>query len=180
MAPILPKNQTHDDCQSFDTCRNPATAVTSLGSTGWPGEPQSTWQPVDANGVRYADGSSPASQRRRSLQDQAHLRVSISGLAVRLAQPPTGARCSHFPLQPVCQGCESYETGGETTLSQAVLLAGSPASASEDVESACTSSCSASLSSLINRVTIANRKLAERPHISTATILSIGHSVRHV
>src|SRR5580704_2674894 len=22
------KNQTHDDCQSFDTCRNPATAVT--------------------------------------------------------------------------------------------------------------------------------------------------------
>jgi hypothetical protein len=31
MAPILPKNQTHDDCQSFDTCRNAATAVTSLG-----------------------------------------------------------------------------------------------------------------------------------------------------
>jgi hypothetical protein len=126
MAPILPKNQTHDDCQSFDTCRNPATAVTSLGSTGWPGEPQNTWQPVDANGVRYADGSSPASQRRRSLQDQAHLRVSISGLAVRLAQPPTGARCSHFPLQAVCQGCESYETGGETTLFQAVLLARLP------------------------------------------------------
>jgi len=46
---------------------------------------------------------------------------------------------------------------------------GSPASASEDVESACTSSRSASLSRLIKRVTIANRKLAERPHISTPT-----------
>jgi hypothetical protein len=25
------RNQTHDDCQTFDTCRNPATAVASLG-----------------------------------------------------------------------------------------------------------------------------------------------------
>jgi hypothetical protein len=96
------------------------------GSPGWPAEPQSNWQPVDANGVRYAGGSSSASQRRRSLQDQAHLRVSISGLGVRLAQPPIGVRYSHFPLQPVCQGCESYEIGGETTLSQAVLLARLP------------------------------------------------------